>query len=784
MVTMDRGRKLQGLISVGDDSGKKKEVETITSETEALLNELRTLFQWHPRNNRLSDFADKHPMTFYHERKTEETTCCSACNSPIDGAMYCCHDCKNFLHKACAEFPEKINHPCHRSEDSHPLLRVHGPDLNRNKCSGCDLPIRDTTAYCCQNCDLCLHKFCLELPEKIEHPRHPSHCLSLNYDSIGSSSSDFFCTVCLKDHTGLSYSCEGCDINLGLRCIVREATRPEGNQGHILSVLGKQPWDCVEDECLACGQGFGSEVVFRCLQCEFSLHAQCALQTTMAALPSNASIENHRHPLNLTHCAEEFEWAVAYCDVCGEHISPKHKLYHCSECNFDAHLRCALPDKAEKFSNSDSDLPSSVKGSFHIHPLILTESTYSVYGSASCFFCDICGMAGDPTAAFYACDDDDCYFVVHLSCMLIELKLSFAHKLDYAVLDTTPMVIKNPSPTVSEIIESIPDEDEKKLTDAIKAATTEKVRGSTINNPQNEDHDHQNNTGSASDNELLDQIIKRFESKCQDPRSAMRYYEPMSQVTFVEEKYIISTNLAPVLQSLVSTYGDFSEKSTLTQTGKTFVFMVICAALYSICTTKEGGITEVQLFTCWGCFKIAQNAEFDIDFAFKRLRKSMHDFFGLGDANASTDQALAELDQKMGTLAQEMKTLHEKCAKRMTSLLSNSIGANDTIEIVGKAKVTDSWHKYWESIYRDLLEQNDEVNTRGENSVSESEPLAPTEELQAGTRDIGSFLEALFKGEADGPKSLVNRIESFVKEHPLKRSLSYFANKHYSFKEE
>ncbi|XAR70498.1 hypothetical protein NMG60_11027367 [Bertholletia excelsa] len=782
-------------------AGKQRETE---ADFEKLLNEIRTLSQWHPSKRQLCNFAHEHPLTFHHGRKTGDTVRCHACKSPIENAMYGCAKCpRTFLHKACAEFPEKINH--HPSHKSHQLELVQhvsrspplslDADTAKRRCSLCDLPIRDTTTYCCKSCEVYLHKYCLELPEKIEHADHPFHRLSLNPDSIGSSATDI-CSACSKAHKDLNYSCDNCDFNLGLLCIIKGATsRAEGaSQGHILTFLEEQPDENMEDQCLTCGENFGLQPVFRCEECEFSLHFQCVMKPTWAVLPGNMKYE--KHLLKLTDAQADFCWSEAYCDACQEPLDFKNPLYYCSDCDFSAHLKCAVPDlqieegsrpKMSELQNSVSDMD------IHAHPLHLIESAFEAGYS---FDCGICYWEGDPSLPVYACnsahEDEDCDFMAHLTCVLRERKLSFAHKLDSMVLDTTAVVITNPALTANVIINSLKDDESRKLSNIIKTAIGQSEEGSQNKFPSDEPQEY----------EPLNQILEKFESKCRDPRSALTYYVSASKVTGVNG-YIVSENLAPVLKLLLSKYGDFSSKSQFSPAAKTFVFMVLCAALYSICTTKESDISEIQLFTCRDCFRIARLAKFKVGFAFKRLRKAMYAYFGVRDAAASAE-ALNQLDSEMAKLSEHMKILQEKCEKRMTSLLSYTKG--DTMEIVGEKGILNSWDEYGDSIEAESGEDSiiTEEDTIGENSEDSDPPISELEEQDEKQDTTGEIPEQETPAQLepsdvaeddhsgnpktesvaeDNPEDLLDKIKNYVESHHSKRSLSYFANRHYSVKE-
>ncbi|GFY82270.1 hypothetical protein Acr_02g0005100 [Actinidia rufa] len=786
---------------------------------EKLFNEIQTFVEWHPEKSHLYDFAHEHPMTFYHEKFADKDSstalnppekkdefCCHGCSNPIENAMYGCTEtdtCRIFFHKACAELPRKINHTCHKS---HPLTLVQYPrrnppivpdpqdpsrnpplipvpEISKRKCSGCNLPIFQAATYACneESCKdaILFHKSCLELPPMIPYFKHPSHYLSLNYE-FADNSSKFYCTICKEDHEGLNYHCETCDDDYyGIRCIVNETATntaatgsssisDESTQGHILTFLREQPSDCLGDDCLICSEKISSQPILHCKECNFSLHIRCALPFTMSVMPPIFKSKFHEHQLNLTHyLAESYEsLSWQYCDRCDEFIYPNLPFYYCADCDFADDLTCALLEEYDKAAN-------------------LLAAGMAAYKN------------------FYP----------------VGMGRSFAHKLGNMTLNHLPVVIKNPSPTVREILEFITEDDKeifkmivendkeifkmiveddqgRKLNDAVEVARSEKYQAGRKILPK----DQQDDGGSSSTEnkssaheiteeeddqerklndavevarsekdstrkEPLAQIMEIFESKRQDPAFAfgLKYYDTRSQVITSVNGHMISKNLEPVLEALFSIYDDFSAKSKMSQRGKTFIFVILCAAIYSICNTKDAEINECQLLTCWDCFKIAKHAGFEVQFAFYRLRRAVLSYFGLG----STGTALAELDSdddvamkelalddKMANLGKDMDALQEKREVRKTNLLSYSMGSiskDIIIEIVGPNEVWNSWDdEHW-----DYLSETSEQECRSE--TSEPERLTLGEEGQKnGTLKLVRYSKAM------PAENLMKLIKSFI----------------------
>ncbi|XVF30316.1 hypothetical protein REPUB_Repub16aG0046300 [Reevesia pubescens] len=177
--------------------------------------------------------------------------------------------------------------------------------------------------YSCQECDWFLHKTCLQLPRKKQHPLH-AHPLTLlpkhpKFEGL------FFCDACHQRCHGFTYNCEKCDFNLDVRCgSLSNILKHKAHEHPIVFSKGRK---CID--CTACG--YGSEILYSCFDCNFSLDFSCA------TLPNTAKHKHHEHPLDLTY---QDDAGQNYCDICEEERNPKHWFYCCKICNFSAHPKC------------------------------------------------------------------------------------------------------------------------------------------------------------------------------------------------------------------------------------------------------------------------------------------------------------------------------------------------------------------------------------------------------------------------------------------------------------
>ncbi|XP_055814927.1 protein VACUOLELESS GAMETOPHYTES-like [Solanum dulcamara] len=113
---------------------------------------------------------------------------------------------------------------------------------------------------------------------------------------------------------------------------------------HHLTLLATVP---CSSKCNACGKeiaGFS----YSCDKCSTYYHTLCLL-----ALPLSMELPSHCHKLDLEFCPPyDFE-----CDLCKK---PSYKgwLYHCSSCEFDAHISCAIARKTENTGDKLMELLS------------------------------------------------------------------------------------------------------------------------------------------------------------------------------------------------------------------------------------------------------------------------------------------------------------------------------------------------------------------------------------------------------------------------------------------
>ncbi|XP_049389232.1 uncharacterized protein LOC125853557 [Solanum stenotomum] len=111
---------------------------------------------------------------------------------------------------------------------------------------------------------------------------------------------------------------------------------------HHLTLLTTVP---SSSKCNACRKeilGFS----YACTKCSTYYHTLCLL-----ALPLSMELPSHCHKLDLEFCPPyDFE-----CDLCKKPSYNKGWLYHCSSCEFDAHISCAITHIDERKTEKNGD---------------------------------------------------------------------------------------------------------------------------------------------------------------------------------------------------------------------------------------------------------------------------------------------------------------------------------------------------------------------------------------------------------------------------------------------
>ncbi|KAJ0436453.1 putative chromatin regulator PHD family [Helianthus annuus] len=210
-------------------------------------------------------------------------------------------------------------------------------------CSRCDEEINwyHRYYYTCGQCKYSIHKFCAELPEKMEDICHPHTLYLLQKERY------WWCDVCYSDHNPhdlLCYGCLECYFIVDVKCAMKKLQKHiihHPSHKHPLVCMAKQ----IICECDACGKEHKG-VFYHCLMCSGFIHNHCVF------LPKKLQIQHttndfftHIHPLNLAYTfpkADQRSKFYPRCRVCRQEFNNENLwIYKCEKCRYYTHLDCA-----------------------------------------------------------------------------------------------------------------------------------------------------------------------------------------------------------------------------------------------------------------------------------------------------------------------------------------------------------------------------------------------------------------------------------------------------------
>ncbi|PWA50476.1 C1-like protein [Artemisia annua] len=370
---------------------------------------------------------------------------------------------------------EEVNHFAH---PEHPLKLIEnwnegGDDEEKGddvRCFACEEPISSSdSAYACTECRFFLHKSCAQLPLTIYHPSIFQHPLKLiNVRTTGSK--DFTCDVCrLESLThGLCYVesdepvytfCINC-------CAIESARKSEVNaikeeamvklkhKGHPQHTLTLQsrPGAILCDAC----KTEEKDLFYLCDSCDFYIHKGCTNLAPTLNLP-----QHPKHSLFLVYSLpENFYNYPYYCEFCDIYIRRNDWLYHCANCRYFTHIKCALNAKPPTAPRDDPITSATNEDSFpmayaftdplkllhleklsldnndeveithpsHDHPLILTSKPECNNRPDDIDSIEVCCVCVRPLSLpYYRCCKDGCSFTLHKYCA--NLPLTLKHQL-------------------------------------------------------------------------------------------------------------------------------------------------------------------------------------------------------------------------------------------------------------------------------------------------------------------------------------------------------------------
>ncbi|XVE96055.1 hypothetical protein REPUB_Repub02eG0188400 [Reevesia pubescens] len=328
------------------------------------------------------------------EEEEEEKVRCFACGGGLEGPSYRCrYSCKFYLHKACAELelaPE-INHPLHTSHALAFLAKA--PYVDREY--ECDFCGKDCFGfvYHCDECDFDLDVNCALLESTTQNfhkLQHSCHEHPLIFNEKFNKKKDAYCMGCRKELlSGPIYRCLECEFDLHRECaeLSLEINHPYHSK-HSLTLLPNPPDHSETFSCSFCEKDNWEGFVYFCSICFFGL-------TLVDVLPPNITTAmNHQHQWTLLSRLMSF-----ICDFCGTDGDRNPHL--CTTCNLVVHKKCM-------------SLPHTIKITRHHHPISHIYSLHQKKFESK--DCRICYNEVNIEYGCYSCSVSDCNYIAHVNC--------------------------------------------------------------------------------------------------------------------------------------------------------------------------------------------------------------------------------------------------------------------------------------------------------------------------------------------------------------------------------
>ncbi|KAJ0436428.1 putative chromatin regulator PHD family [Helianthus annuus] len=356
-------------------------------------------------------------------------------------------------------------------------------------CSRCGEDIKWYHRYyysCCQCSDYSVHKFCAELPERLEDVCEVGHTLDFIRSEYWMDGLD--CKICGRYNKSgdLCYRCDRCyscfDVNCGTKVLQKNVIHHPIHK-HPLSCISKQ----LLAKCDACGKEHKGNF-YHCSICLWPkmIHSDCAfLPQKLQIQHTTNDVFSHIHHLTLAYSFpidDQRSKNRPRCRVCRNMFfdQPNLWMYKCEKCRYYTHLGCAtsriepfmsifkspgtgsknykddehpyllhLPFPDPSYSilkhlffkkNGSSTLEISNKITYkahdiiHKHPLILEDITIPTSSRKKSIsyhdpmkriqlLCDVC-VRPITSGPIYVCDNEgQCNFVLHEWCSQLPAEL-------------------------------------------------------------------------------------------------------------------------------------------------------------------------------------------------------------------------------------------------------------------------------------------------------------------------------------------------------------------------
>ncbi|KAL4318870.1 hypothetical protein GQ457_18G023360 [Hibiscus cannabinus] len=372
-------------------------------------------------------FATKDPsFPTENSNKELESSKCFWCWKPLSDSAYYCLDGGFNLHKKCVELSFEIDHPLDRNH----LLTLQF-SVQNVLCNVCPRTDGLGLGYCCSVCNISFHMACLPpLPMEDEGHKHPF--------TIFLRQMSFTCDACGVEENSFPYTCSNCNLLIHKECIslppIIKFVWHEHPLLHSYFIRRdnskSKNWDCVV--CLEeVNTKHGS---YYCSECHFIVHVNCATidESWYSVIESVEKFYENRElsedsyiviernkdeeATKIKHFGHEHNLMLSdkildndeFCDGCTLLILGS--FYHCSECSFFLHKKCAEFSKKEYYWYHNCDVPL----------ILVTDNIFK------CSYCGIVSNGFD-----YECHECGEHVCLHCSTPLTLTCEGHEHPLSY-----------------------------------------------------------------------------------------------------------------------------------------------------------------------------------------------------------------------------------------------------------------------------------------------------------------------------------------------------------------
>ncbi|KAJ0639256.1 putative chromatin regulator PHD family [Helianthus annuus] len=328
-------------------------------------------------------------------------------------------------------------------------------------CSRCGEDINWYHRYyysCCHCSDYFVHKFCAELPKRLEDVCEVGHTLDLIQSRYYLNwiagnwvwKADWNCKICGRYHKSgdLWYRCDRCDFYFDVNCVTKVLQK-----NVIHHPIHKHPLSCISkqllDKCDACGKEHKGNF-YHCFICLWSkmIHSDCAfLPQKLQIQDTTNDVFSHIHHLTLAYSfpyddIRSKNWprctgSKNYKD--DEHPDLLHLPFPDPSYSILKHL--FSKEKGLSTLEISNKITYKAQGVIHKHPLILEDITnptssrikpisYHDPMKRIQLLCDVCARP-ITSGPIYVCDNEgQCNFMLHEWCSQLPTEVNghFAHQ--------------------------------------------------------------------------------------------------------------------------------------------------------------------------------------------------------------------------------------------------------------------------------------------------------------------------------------------------------------------